>query len=85
MAFKVFHGKDGIIPLSDKDSEKTKVEPVPQFNPLAENFATISLSAFGPGGPFSFEAFSGKPKMQSHKVESSKKESSHKVLSCFIL
>ncbi|GKC05113.1 hypothetical protein Tco_0996723 [Tanacetum coccineum] len=77
-AFKVFHGKDGIIPLSDKDSETTKVEPIPQFNPLAENLATVSLSAFGPGGPFSFEAFSGRPKTHNHKSESSKKESSHK-------
>lgn len=79
MAFKIFHGKDGVVPLSKRDTEKTKPEPVLKFNPLAANVATISFSAFGPGGPFSFEAFLEKWKMQKPKSESSKKEpSSHK-------
>lgn len=79
MAFKIFHGKDGIVPLCEGDSEQTKPDSVPKFNPLAANIATISLSAFGPGGPFSFGAFSEKWKMQKRESKSSKRESSHKV------
>ncbi|KAI7725580.1 hypothetical protein M8C21_019256 [Ambrosia artemisiifolia] len=78
MAFKLFHGKDGIVPLSERDSEKAKPESEPKFNPLASNVATISLSAFGPGGPFSFGAFSEKRKMQKCESKSSKNESSRK-------
>ncbi|CAN1299397.1 hypothetical protein LINPERPRIM_LOCUS24198 [Linum perenne] len=58
MAFKLFHGKDGVVPLSNNSTfhdEIPDVEPAPQFNPLAGKMATISLSAFGPGGPFGFE------------------------------
>ncbi|KAL8264068.1 hypothetical protein R6Q59_022198 [Mikania micrantha] len=78
MAFKFFHGKDGIVPLSETDSEKTKHECKPKFNPLAANVATVSLSAFGPGGPYSFGAFSEKRKKHKHDSKSSKKQSSHK-------
>lgn len=52
-------------------------EPAPQFNPLAAKAATISLSAFGPGGPFGFGSFNDKWKNQKKKSESaSKKEPS---------
>ncbi|KAK1430782.1 hypothetical protein QVD17_13785 [Tagetes erecta] len=78
MAFKLFHGKDGIVPLSEGDADQTKPESVPKFNPLAANTATISLSAFGQGGPFSFGAFSEKWKMQKRESNSSKRESLHK-------
>ncbi|GKA96521.1 hypothetical protein Tco_0818616 [Tanacetum coccineum] len=77
---RVFHRKYGIILISDRDSEKTKVKHVPQFNPLPGNITMISLLAFGPGGPLSFEAFSRKLKTPIHTYESSKKESSHKVM-----
>ncbi|XP_050375663.1 uncharacterized protein LOC126793243 [Argentina anserina] len=64
IAFNLFHGKDGVVPLSDRYSENNilEVKPEPQFNPLAAKAATISLSAFGPGGPFSFGSFSDKGK-----------------------
>ncbi|XP_010535900.1 PREDICTED: uncharacterized protein LOC104811053 [Tarenaya hassleriana] len=79
MVFKVFHGKDGIVPLSgrssfdDDDDQDREIVPVlaPQFNPLAGNVATISLSAFGPGGPFSFGPFSDKWKKQQKKSKPS--------------
>ncbi|XP_057963638.1 uncharacterized protein LOC131154861 [Malania oleifera] len=75
MAFKLFHGKDGVVPLSGRSSKLPKCnlesEPAPQFNPLAAKTATISLSAFGPGGPFSFDSFSDKWKKQGKKSESS--------------
>ncbi|KAK6934885.1 hypothetical protein RJ641_035040 [Dillenia turbinata] len=80
MAFKLFHGKDGVVPLSGRSSyhnDKPEPEPALQFNPLAAKAATISLSVFGPGGPFSFNSFSEKWKKQRKKSESSgKKESS---------
>ena len=57
-AFKLFHGKDGIL----------------QFNPLAGKVATISLSAFGPGGPFGFGPFSEKWKKQQKKPKPSKNQ-----------
>ncbi|CAN1237825.1 hypothetical protein LINGRAPRIM_LOCUS1978 [Linum grandiflorum] len=62
--FRLFHGEDGVIPLSDRSFPiSERIEPhhaLPAFNPLAAKAATISLSSFGPGGPFSFDAFSKK-------------------------
>lgn len=80
MAFRLFHGRDGVVPLSGRsfvssETAKSEVAP-PQFNPLAAKAATISLSSFGFGGPFSFDAFSEKFKNQKKKSNSSKKESS---------
>ncbi|XP_010278810.1 PREDICTED: uncharacterized protein LOC104612882 [Nelumbo nucifera] len=74
MAFRLFHGRDGVVPLSGNSysySENLKPEPGPQFNPLAAKAATISLSAFGPGGPFSFDFFSDKWKKQQKRSKSS--------------
>lgn len=80
MAFRLFHGRDGVVPLSGRSfSHLEKVETVPapsQFNPLAAKAATISLSSFGPGGLFGFDAFSEKWKNQKKKSNSSKKDSS---------
>ncbi|KAL3523446.1 hypothetical protein ACH5RR_016280 [Cinchona calisaya] len=82
MAFRLFHGQNGVVPLSGRSfvpNEKPQSEPAPaQFNPLAAKAATISLSAFGPGGPFGFDAFSEKWKNQKKKPQSSKRESSSK-------
>ncbi|KAK2633935.1 hypothetical protein Ddye_028727 [Dipteronia dyeriana] len=80
MAFRLFHGTDGVVPLSGRsfvpsETATSKVAP-PQFNPLAAKAATISLSSFG--GPFSFDAFSEKWKNQKKKSKSSKNESSSK-------
>uniref|UniRef100_A0A0E0R303 Uncharacterized protein n=1 Tax=Oryza rufipogon TaxID=4529 RepID=A0A0E0R303_ORYRU len=61
MAFRVFHGQDGVVPLSQgsfERFEKPMPKPNPEFNPLAAKAATISLSAFG--GFFSFGDFSNK-------------------------
>lgn len=52
----------------------------PKFNPLAAKAATISLSAFGPGGPFGFDSFSEMWKNQKKNNKSLKKGSSSKVL-----
>lgn len=85
MAFKLFHGKDGVVPLSNQSSfhdNTLEPEPAPQFNPLAAKAATISLSAFGLGGPFGFGSFNDKWKNQKKKSESesaSKKEPSSQV------
>ncbi|KAE8711083.1 Major allergen Mal d 1 family protein [Hibiscus syriacus] len=57
MAFRLFHGRNGVVLLSERSSlHAKKAEPEtapPKFNPLAAKAATISLSSFGPGGPFS--------------------------------
>uniref|UniRef100_A0A0D9WP12 Uncharacterized protein n=1 Tax=Leersia perrieri TaxID=77586 RepID=A0A0D9WP12_9ORYZ len=72
-AFKLFHGRDGIVPLSgrsyvpdknNRESIDAKPEPALPFNPLAARAATISLSAFG---PFGFNFFNGKGKRQNKK------------------
>ncbi|KAL6616349.1 hypothetical protein ACP70R_038619 [Stipagrostis hirtigluma subsp. patula] len=72
-AFKLFHGRDGIVPLSGRsyvpdenhnDSIGVTPEPPLPFNPLAARAATISLSAFG---PFGFNFFNGKGKRQNKK------------------
>lgn len=84
MAYKLFHGKDGVVPLAEGSRLHTSnlgPEPVPQFNPLAAKAATISLSAFGLGGPFSFGPFSDKWKRQKKSESSSdKREKSSEVL-----
>ncbi|CDO99733.1 unnamed protein product [Coffea canephora] len=82
MAFRLFHGQNGVVPLSGRffvPHEKPESEPAPaHFNPLAAKAATISLSAFGPGGPFGFDAFSKKWKNQKKNSQSSKRDSSSK-------
>eukprot|EP00262_Sarcandra_glabra_P004458 TRINITY_DN1550_c0_g2_i1.p1 TRINITY_DN1550_c0_g2~~TRINITY_DN1550_c0_g2_i1.p1 ORF type:complete len:352 (-),score=56.16 TRINITY_DN1550_c0_g2_i1:72-1127(-) len=79
MAFRVFHGRDGVVPLSRRSFPgpgNPEPEPAPHFHPLAAKAATISLSSFGPGGPFSFDSFSKKWKKQ--KKKPSKQEPSSK-------
>ncbi|XP_052184450.1 uncharacterized protein LOC127796387 isoform X2 [Diospyros lotus] len=80
IAFRLFHGQNGIVPLSGRSfvrAEEKDSKPAPfQFNPLAAKAAIISLSAFGPGGPFGFDAFSEKWKNQKRKLKSSKKGNS---------
>ncbi|RYR36535.1 hypothetical protein Ahy_A09g041495 isoform C [Arachis hypogaea] len=80
LAFRLFHGSDGVVPLSERSfrrTEKVKPEaPSSQFNPLAAKAATISLSSFGFGGAFGFDAFSEKWNNQKRKSKSSKKEPS---------
>ncbi|KAL6578053.1 hypothetical protein OROMI_010381 [Orobanche minor] len=82
MAFRLFHGHNGVVPLSGKSftrTDKSHSESSPaQFNPLAAKAATISLSAFGPGGPFGFNAFSKKWKKANKKSDLSINESSSK-------
>ncbi|KAK1322952.1 hypothetical protein QJS10_CPA02g00500 [Acorus calamus] len=79
-AFKLFHGRDGIVPLSGRTfspPENPQPKPEPQFHPLAAKAATISLSGFGFGGPFSFDSFNKNWKKQ-NKKQPSKKDSSSK-------
>lgn len=84
LAFRLFHGQDGVVPLSGRSflyCENSQPEVDPKFNPLAARAATISLSAFGGGGPFSFDSFADKWKKQ--KKKPSKKDSSSKVRCLF--
>ncbi|KAL5550824.1 hypothetical protein UlMin_001000 [Ulmus minor] len=82
IAFKLFHGKDGVVPLSSRSGrsdvykDDPDFEPSPFFNPLAGKAATISLSSFGSGGPFNFDFFANKWKKQKKSDSSSKKENS---------
>ncbi|KAJ8773881.1 hypothetical protein K2173_009312 [Erythroxylum novogranatense] len=78
-AFKLFHGKDGIVPLSSKSSfhsDFLEPEPAPQFNPLLAKTATISLSVFGAGWPFSFGSFNDKRKKQKKSESNNKRDPS---------
>ncbi|WCJ20606.1 hypothetical protein M5689_002826 [Euphorbia peplus] len=76
-AFKLFHGKDGVVPLSSSgcsfQNSVSESDSTPMFNPLAAKAATISLSAFGPGGPFGFGFFNDKLKNQRKKSEPNNK------------
>eukprot|EP00245_Coleochaete_scutata_P007462 TRINITY_DN22879_c0_g1_i1.p1 TRINITY_DN22879_c0_g1~~TRINITY_DN22879_c0_g1_i1.p1 ORF type:complete len:387 (+),score=71.37 TRINITY_DN22879_c0_g1_i1:134-1294(+) len=75
-AFRLFHGHNGVVPLSRATVEaavaesipsagsscfasgRPKTEPTPyHVPPTAASAATISLSAFGPSGPFGFDSF----------------------------
>ncbi|KAF3593121.1 hypothetical protein DY000_02027276 [Brassica cretica] len=86
-AFRLFHGQDGVVPLSNRARAEAEKKPEPVFNPLAAKAATISLSSFGPGGPFGFDAFSDMFKNQKRKSDSSKnnkdssKGGSHEAMS----
>ncbi|CAO2816460.1 unnamed protein product [Amaranthus hypochondriacus] len=86
MAFRLFHGRDGVVPLSERSNvhmENFEIDPpAPRFNPLAAKAATISLSGFGAGFPFNFDAFSQKWKNQKKKSQSSKGgDEKHEALS----
>ncbi|KAL8521411.1 hypothetical protein ACS0TY_011798 [Phlomoides rotata] len=82
MAFKLFHGKDGVVPLNGNSQpclDKIEAQPMPVFNPLASKAASISMSSFGLGGPFGFNSFFGKiPNKKSSKKEHSPKGDSSK-------
>ncbi|MCL7028735.1 hypothetical protein MKW94_030404 [Papaver nudicaule] len=77
-AFRLFHGCDGVVPLSGRFLES---DPPLQFNPLAAKAATISLSAFGPGGPFSFGPLAEKFKKLKKKPITQGDPSSHEGMS----
>ncbi|KAF3598618.1 hypothetical protein F2Q69_00033955 [Brassica cretica] len=89
-AFRLFHGHDDVVSLSDSPcagAEKPKFSS-PAFYPLAAKAATTSLSSFGHGGPFGFDAFSDMFKNQEKKSDSSKKKDSSskvKLLMLFLL
>lgn len=75
LVFKIFHGKDGVVPLSGNSQlcvDNIDTDAVREFNPFASKAASISMSAFGPGGPFGFHSFFGK--IQNKTPESSGKE-----------
>ncbi|KAL3688104.1 hypothetical protein R1sor_014413 [Riccia sorocarpa] len=64
--FRLFHGRDGVVPLPERQtSETSSLTSAPAaanatFNPLAACAASISMS-FGSGaGPFGFDAFMAK-------------------------
>lgn len=73
--FKIFHGKDGVVPLSERSYSRDnsfEPQPAPQFNPLAAKAATISLTGFGPGWPFGFDFFNKNRNNQKKNSGSSK-------------
>lgn len=86
-AFRLFHGQDGVVPLSDSARAEAKkpMLSAPVFHPLAAKAATISLSSFGPGGPFGFDAFSEMFKNQKKKSDSSKKRDSSSKVKALLL
>jgi len=75
-SFRLFHGKDGVVPLK-RASENSGVvteasdntKPNLSFHPLSASAATISLSSFGPAGPFGFDGF-----MENFKAKKSNKK-----------
>ncbi|XP_065871084.1 uncharacterized protein [Euphorbia lathyris] len=75
MAFRLFHGSDGVVPLSENSERKEARPTVPAFNPLAAKAASVSLSSFG-GGFFGFDSFSKKWKKDKKNSKPSKKNSS---------
>jgi hypothetical protein len=87
-AFKLFHGRDVIVPLSERsyvsdenhnESIDVRTEPALPFNPLAARAATISLSAFG---PFGFGFFNGKGKRQNKKPNNLDQSHQKPILPC---
>ncbi|KAH8933691.1 hypothetical protein BDL97_18G043300 [Sphagnum fallax] len=81
-AFRLFHGRDGVVPLAEKQtSEIQQPQPATEvptlgFHPLSASAATISLSSFGAFGPFSFDGLMARQKKpgKSNKRKSKKTE-----------
>lgn len=84
-SFRLYHGKDGVVPLRRGSEEQQRWEasseskPNLRFNPLsASAAATISLSSFGPAGPFGFdgfmESFNAKKKANKKKAKKQERE-----------
>ncbi|XP_076926532.1 uncharacterized protein LOC143589734 [Bidens hawaiensis] len=78
-AFRLFHGQNGVVPLSDPSSHapqnKRSKPPPQQFHPLAARAATISLSGFG--GAFGFDAFNNMFKNHQQKHKPSKRSNNN--------
>lgn len=89
VAFSLFHGQNGVVPLAGRSFEfdETRVsentETGHQFDPLAAKAATISLSTFGLGSPFTFDSLSKKRNKQSKKP--SNYEPISQVFICFVV
>eukprot|EP00249_Psilotum_nudum_P021702 c28212_g1_i1 orf=3-782(-) len=69
LAFRLFHGQNGVVPLSGVMNQMTKEtefssdnpeDSTINFHPLAASAASISLSVLGPSSPFGFDAFKSK-------------------------
>ena len=83
LAFKVFHGHSGVVPLSNKqtqmhgDEEKECAIKSMNFHPLAASSAAISLSTLGAFDPFGFDAFiskQNKMKKRTHRPDDKQKQ-----------
>ncbi|KAI5069231.1 hypothetical protein GOP47_0015532 [Adiantum capillus-veneris] len=78
LAFKLFHGQNGVVPLSQHSQLGGKnVEEQAssiKFHPLAASAAAISLSALGASGPFGFDAFMSKRLQAKKNNKPQKKE-----------
>lgn len=96
LAFKLFHGQNGVVPLSQPSQfEGKNIDPEAsrvKFHPLAASAAAISLSSLGASGPFGFDAFMSKriqtkkdkkPQKKEKQSEENKRSSSsnHEALS----
>ena len=84
-SFRLFHGKDGVVPLTRTSEEQTSQTSRPvadvsetanlSFHPLSARAAAISLSPFGPAGPFGFDGFMANYNAKKPNKKQSKKES----------
>lgn len=78
-AFRLFHGQDGVVPLSRTTQVHSEIEsfseiPDLSFHPLSAPAAAISLSPFGPAGPFGFDGFMARHNRKKANKKQSKKE-----------
>jgi len=80
-SFRLFHGKDGVVPLaratetpSSLPVKETSEAPNLSFHPLSASAAAISLSPFGPAGPFGFDGFMAKHNSKKPGKQQPKKE-----------
>jgi hypothetical protein len=83
-SFRLFHGKDGVVPLaratetqSSLPAKETSEAPNLSFHPLSASAAAISLSPFGPAGPFGFDGFMAKHNSKKPGKQQPKKEPQH--------
>ncbi|MCO5586230.1 hypothetical protein L7F22_040169 [Adiantum nelumboides] len=78
LAFKLFHGQNGVVPLSQHSQLGAKNAEQEasgiKFHPLAASAAAISLSALGAAGPFGFDAFMSKRTQSKKNNKPQKKE-----------
>lgn len=78
-SFRLFHGEDGVVPLTEEQTpSQTSDAGNLSFHPLSARAAAISLSPFGPAGPFGYDGFMANHNAKKPNKKEPQSEKEHK-------